>query len=141
MNDLKFSVNSVSRLETCVPELQILAYRSLAIDLIDFAVIWGHRNKEQQNKMYASGKSEKQWPDGKHNKLPSEAMDLAPVINGIISWDPKHHIYLAGIITTVAIEMLGIRIRWGGNWDYDREPITDQNFNDLGHYEILGGYV
>lgn len=138
---LKFSVNSVARLETCVPELQILAYRCLGVGLVDFAVIWGHRNKEQQNKFYKEGKSKIQWPNGKHNKLPSEAMDLAPVINGKISWDPQHHIYLAGVVLTVASEMLRIRIRWGGNWDLDLIPITDQSFNDLGHFEILEGYV
>ncbi len=30
-----------------------------------------------------------------------------------------------------------INIRWGGNWDQDGEPVTDQDFQDLMHYEIV----
>lgn len=136
MNNLKFSVNSIARLDTCEPELQILARRTLSVGLIDFAVVWGHRNKEEQNSFYELGKSQKLFPYSKHNRMPSEAFDLAPVINGKISWDRQHHIYLAGIVLTVATEFLDLKIRWGANWDMDLEPITDHKFRDFGHYEI-----
>ena len=45
-----------------------------------------------------------------------------------------HCCVLAGIILTCAVKR-GIKIRWGGNWDMDSEPITDQDFQDLVHYE------
>lgn len=141
MADLKFSVNSVANLESCVPELRILGHRALGVGLIDFAVIEGHRNKQRQNRLFEAGKSKVSFPFSKHNDLPSLAFDAAPVIEGKISWDPRHCTYLAGVMLTVAHELLGITVRWGGNWDQDIEPITDQDFQDLVHYEIVGGYL
>ena len=137
MSDLKFSVKSISALETCVPQLQILARRTLATGLIDFAILEGHRDKKRQNQLYNDGKSKTLWPISKHNRLASEAFDVAPIINGQVSWKAPHHIYLAGIMLTIGETLLGLRIRWGGNWDQDLEPITDQDFQDLGHYEIF----
>jgi len=32
----------------------------------------------------------------------------------------------------------GLNLLWGGNWDADQVIIDDQNFNDLGHFEIIG---
>jgi hypothetical protein len=32
---------------------------------------------------------------------------------------------------------VGVMIRWGGNWDMDGEPITDQDFQDLVHFELI----
>jgi len=32
-------------------------------------------------------------------------------------------------------KMLEVDLRWGGNWDMDGEPITDQDFQDLVHFE------
>lgn len=37
----------------------------------------------------------------------------------------------------LATVKLGIDIRWGGNWDMDGEPVTDQNFQDLVHFELV----
>lgn len=136
MGNLKFSANSEAQLETCRPELQILARRSLAVSLIDFKVLEGHRDRDRQTALYKAKKSKKLFPHSKHNKMLSEAFDLAPVINGKVSWDPHHHIYLAGIVLTVAQEFLSLTIRWGANWDMDLEPVTDHSFRDFGHYEI-----
>lgn len=41
--------------------------------------------------------------------------------------------YFGGYVCGVADE-LGIAVRWGGDWDGDRE-IRDQSFNDLPHVE------
>ncbi len=136
MSDLKFSIKSISALETCVMQLQILAKRTLATGLIDFAILEGHRNKKRQNELYNDEKSKAIWPLSKHNRVASEAFDAAPVINGKVSWKASHHIYLAGIMTTIGKDVLGLKIRWGGNWDENLIPITDQSFQDLAHYEI-----
>jgi peptidoglycan L-alanyl-D-glutamate endopeptidase CwlK len=42
---------------------------------------------------------------------------------------------LAGVVTGVAHE-LGIKIRWGGDWDQDGEW-KDERFVDMPHYELL----
>ena len=43
---------------------------------------------------------------------------------------------LAGVVH-VAAKDLGVEIRWGGDWDSDFD-MTDQQFNDLAHYELAG---
>jgi len=103
---------------------------------MDFSVLEGHRDKETQNRYYEKGTSKIKWPDGKHNKLPSRAMDLAPYP---IDWSnrPKaiaRFYLLAGVILAVADE-LGIGLRWGGDWDGDWD-LFDQEFDDLGHFEL-----
>jgi peptidoglycan L-alanyl-D-glutamate endopeptidase CwlK len=44
----------------------------------DFSVICGHRSKEDQDKAFAEGHSKLKWPNSKHNKVPSEAVDIVP---------------------------------------------------------------
>ncbi len=133
----QFSNSSKRRLSTVRPDLQLVVREALAMNLIDFVVSEGHRDKETQNRYFDQGKSRLKYPDGKHNKTPSEGIDLVPWIKDHISYDHRHCCVLAGIILTCA-KKLGIDIRWGGNWDMDSEPITDQDFQDLVHYEIIG---
>jgi peptidoglycan L-alanyl-D-glutamate endopeptidase CwlK len=113
---------------------------ALSMGIMDMAVIESIRGKAEQNQYFKLGKSKVQWPNGKHNILKegdkSDAIDVTPVVNGKISWKKEHCLVLAGIILASA-KIIGIEIRWGGNWDMDGEPITDQNFQDLVHYEIM----
>ena len=55
---------------------------------------------------------------------------------GKVSFDKHHCIYLAGLIMALAA-VNRVHLRWGGDWDEDGEPITDQTFNDLVHFEIV----
>ena len=118
--------------------LRLVFKEALATGLIDIAAIEGMRAKTRQNRLFKINKSKVQWPDSKHNVLnPNDlahAVDAAPYVNGKISDNWYHCIYLAGIIQSCG-EKLNIPIRWGGNWDCDGEPITDQDFQDLWHYE------
>ena len=131
-----FGKASMPKYNTLHPDLQVVANDALATEIMDFSIIEGHRGKAEQNRYYDLGKSKVKFPDGKHNKIPSEAMDAAPYINGKISWNKSHCCVLAGIILACAAQQ-GIKLRWGGNWDMDGEPITDQDFQDLVHYEIM----
>lgn len=138
---LKFGKKSLYHLERIHPDLKRVLIKALELNLIDISVIESIRPKETQNRYFTEGKSKVQWPNSKHNienvgEL-SEAFDAAPYVNGI-SWNKDHCIFLAGVILSVS-RMLGVKIRWGGNWDCDLEPITDQDFQDLVHYERIGG--
>ena len=113
-----------------------------AIKQRDFTVLEAFRDEATQNHYFETGRSKLRFPDGKHNKNPSEAVDIAP-------WFPsKPHIRwndieafkaLGNFIIGVGAGM-GIELRWGGdwamnlgtNWDYD-----DQNFNDFPHIELV----
>ena len=67
--------------------------------------------------------------------MPSLAGDIYAWV-GKASWDKNHLILIAGVILSCADE-LGTPLRWGGNWDGDGVIISDQNFIDLPHFELL----
>ena len=136
MVTFKYGYNSEQNLNTCDDRLVLVFRRALELGLMDISIIQGRRGKSEQNRYFTLGKSQVQWPNSKHNPIPSRAVDAAPYIDGKVSWVKEHCIYLAGIVLAVA-KYEGIRMRWGGNWDCDSEPITDQNFQDLVHYELL----
>lgn len=126
------SLSSASRekLNTCHPLLQTLVLE--VIKQFDVTVVYGHRTKEDQDKAFLQGVSKVKWPESKHNKFPSEAVDLAPYP---IDWnDVRRFYYLAGYVRGVA-ERLGIKVRIGADWDGDFD-IKDQNFHDLPHIEL-----
>ena len=132
----RFSTRSKENLATCRQGLQQIADIALMLNLIDFMVIEGHRGSEKQNEYFKEGKSKVPWPLGKHNTNPSCAFDIVPVIDGSLSWNKLHCCVLAGILLAVA-KTVDIKLRWGGNWDMDGEPITDQDFQDLAHFELV----
>lgn len=130
----EFGESSDQQLATLHPKLQVLL--SEAIKYYDFTVLEGFRGEEKQNLAFAQGKSKVRWPEGKHNKQPSEAVDLAPYP---IDWDSKvsslmRFGILAGVIKTCA-EKLGIKVRWGGDWNRNFDP-RDETFHDWGHFEL-----
>lgn len=127
-----YSQNSIIQLSTCEPELQELFYKVLLY--FDNTIIEGFRGEQKQREYFLTGKSKLNWPNGKHNKAPSFAVDAAPFLNGKLSWNTYHCLYFAGSVTAIA-ETMGIKIRYGGDWDMDRVPITDQEWQDLVHFE------
>jgi peptidoglycan L-alanyl-D-glutamate endopeptidase CwlK len=125
-----FSQSSRLKLSTCDSELIRLAMEVLKIH--DCTVLTGFRSEDAQNKLLGEGRSKLTYPFSKHNKMPSQAIDLAPYP---IDWeDEKRFYYFAGIVRGVA-HSLGIRIRWGGDWDSDND-LNDQSFDDLVHFEL-----
>ena len=106
------------------------------IKIRDCAVIEGYRPKEEQDRLYFAGMSKLKWPKSKHNATPSMAVDVVPFP---VNWKDYHSFYhFAGIVKGVAHSM-GLKIRWGGDWDMDND-FRDQNFHDLPHFELIGGF-
>ena len=133
----KFGQRSASNLATAHPDLQRLFNE--VIKTYDCTILCGYRNEEDQNKAYHEGRSKIKYPNGKHNKQPSEAVDVAPWFaeKPNIRWEDKEKFYhFAGYVQAVA-DQLNIKIRWGGNWDSDDE-LHDQTFFDLPHFELGG---
>jgi peptidoglycan LD-endopeptidase CwlK len=131
-----FSATSAGRLATCHPVLQHLFCE--VIKHFDCAILEGHRDRATQNEYFRTGKSRLPWPQGKHCSEPSLAIDAAPYHQGRASYDPRHCLHFAGFVLGIANQM-GIKIRWGGDWDGDNEPVTDQDFQDLVHFELVEG--
>ena len=126
-----FSKTSKERLETCDPRLQALFSR--VIKITDCTILVGHRDQVSQNQAFQEGKSKLKWPESKHNKKPSLAVDASPypIPKG---WERPNFDHFAGVVRAIAW-MLDIPIRWGGDWNRNWDT-SDQQFNDLVHFEI-----
>ena len=125
-----FSERSKKNLLNAHEDLQKICNE--AIKIVDFSVLDTYRDKEKQDYLFNSGLSKLQWPNSKHNKMPSLAVDVVPYP---IDWNDKERFYfLAGIFKAIAFKH-GIILRFGGDWDNDND-FKDQTFLDLGHYEL-----
>jgi peptidoglycan L-alanyl-D-glutamate endopeptidase CwlK len=133
----KFSSQSINRLHTCHPDLQVLFYE--VIKTIDCTILEGYRNEIDQEKAFNAGNSKLHYPNGKHNKSPSFAVDVSPYP---VDWAKINRFYwFAGIVMGLAIKLkeegkITHDIRYGGDWNRDYK-IGDQSFNDLVHFEIV----
>lgn len=127
---MKFSKLSRQRLESCEIRLQDLFNE--VQKTYDCTIICGHRGKEEQDRAVIAGTSKTAWPMSKHNHQPSRAVDVSPTP---LDWNNKESFYhFAGYVLKTA-EVMGIKIRWGGDWDSDHN-LKDQNFFDLPHFEL-----
>lgn len=141
----RFSANSLKRLETCDERLQQVAVRAMAKQIIDFGISYGWRSEREQNALFDARRSKLRWPHSKHNALDvlgepcARAFDAYPYIRDggkgfIPQTDTRYWYFLAGIIHAAA-EEVGVKLRWGGDWDTDTF-YGDQTFDDLGHFEL-----
>jgi len=148
----RFSETSMSKLLTCDQRLQAIFEH--VVGTYDCTIITGHRNMVEQNSHYNAGRSKVVWPNSKHNKSPSLAVDVAPYISGLgipwpkspVNWNdpPQRNTYqkdlaqfyhFAGYVMGIA-DFLDIPLRWGGDWDMDRD-LRDNSFDDLVHFELI----
>jgi len=133
----KFSQESFSKLSTCHMELQTLFYE--VIRHFDCQVLEGFRNEADQNKYFEQGNTQLKWPHGRHNSTPSMAVDVAPYP---LDWkNAKRFYWFAGYVMGIAQRLkdegkMTYSVRFGGDWNSDKD-ITDQNFNDLVHFELV----
>ena len=120
-----FSQRSKDRMKGLHPD--IIAVMELAISRspIDFTVLEGLRSIERQEQLYASGASKTM--NSRH--LTGHAIDVAPLVDGHVSWDwPLYHA-LAPVIKNAARE-LRVSLEWGGDW---------RTFKDGPHWQLSWG--
>ena len=105
------SDKSLQKMVGVKDDLVRVVKRAIEISDTDFAVIEGLRTKERQAYLVKKGASKTM--NSKH--LTGHAVDIAPVIDGKISWDFEHYYALAQAMAKAATE-LGVKVRWGGAW-------------------------
>lgn len=127
----QFSKLSRAKLSTCHPDLQLLFNE--IIKFFDCRIMEGHRDEQAQEQAFRDGKSDKRWPDGRHNSFPSMAVDVYPLPIDFTNTEAFY--YFAGFVKGYAQKM-GIKIRYGGDWDSDND-LKDQKLFDLVHFEIV----
>lgn len=112
---------SRERLATCHPDLQRLIGRaSQGIDrgdlgyalIRDITVLCGHRGQAEQDECVRLGHSKSPWPTSKHNRTPSDAVDVIPYP---VTWDEHEcavlHAYIVGLALGMGIDLHSI------SWD------------------------
>lgn len=143
----KFSEDSLRRLKTCHEIIQEILFKG--IEVIDFAVVEGHRPVDRQQQLYAQGRTA---PGpivtnvdgitivGRHNRVPSEAADCCPWKPNVgLAWkDRESFSVMGGVFLGIASQLnLEYPVRWGGNWD--RDPYFNEKGDnwDLPHLEVM----
>ena len=124
---ITLSPRSLERLSGAHPDLQKVIKRAAAISDLDFTVLEVLRTLERQRQLVAKGASKTM----KSRHLPSadgksRACDIAPMIDGQVSWDWPLYNRLAPIIKQAAVEV-GVSIEWGGDW---------RTFKDGPHWQL-----
>ena len=126
----RFGKKSKERLATCEKDLQMVFNE--VIKYVDCSILEGHRKEDRQNSLYEVGKTKVRYPNGRHNASPSRAVDVTPYP---VDWaDRERQTLFAGFVLGVANQM-GIKLRWGGDWDQDFE-VKDNRFDDFPHFEL-----
>jgi hypothetical protein len=126
----KFGKSSKARLATCDERLQKVFNE--VIKHVDCSILEGHRNEQRQNELYDQGKSKLRYPSGKHNSLPSKAVDAVPYP---IDWQDIERMRAFAFFVKGVAASMGINLRLGADWDGDF-TCKDQSFHDLPHFEI-----
>ena len=118
----RFGKASTKKLDSCNAIIQHVMHESIKTSSFDFTILCGHRSKEQQKKLYAQGRTEPgkivTWTlNSRHNELPSDAIDVAPWIDGSIPWDNEElFIELGNHIKNTAIALGYSEWIWGGDF-------------------------
>ena len=128
----KFGKRSLKSLSTCDKRLQKVFNE--VIKTVDCSVLEGHRHQTRQDALYKEGKTKVKFPHGRHNSLPSRAVDVCPYP---IDWSDRERFHLfSGFVLGIAKSM-GINLRWGGDWNQNWE-VDDNKFDDFPHFELRG---
>jgi peptidoglycan LD-endopeptidase CwlK len=127
----RFSTRSKQRLATCDEQLQVLFNE--VVKHFDCTIIEGYRSRQRQNQAYDAGRSKLKYPQSKHNRKPSLAVDVAPYP---IDWKDIGRFLVFGGYVMATAKQLGMPIRWGGDWNGNWD-LTDQMLFDYPHFELM----
>ena len=116
------SEKSLRRLDGVHPDLVRVVKRAIEITPVDFLVVEGLRTKERQAYLLDAGKS--RTMNSYH--LTGHAVDIAPIVDGKVSWDWKYFHPLADAMKQAAKEF-NVELTWGGSW---------KTFPDAPHFQI-----
>jgi peptidoglycan LD-endopeptidase CwlK len=119
---ITLGARSLSRLQGVHPDLVRVVKRAAELSDLDFTVLEGLRTLERQQQLFKNRAT--RTMNSRH--LTGHAVDLAPLLDGTVSWDwPLYH-RLAKIVKTAgAVE--GVPLVWGGDW---------RTFKDGPHWEL-----
>ena len=119
---MNLTANDIMKLRGVNPDMIKVVNELAKITTIEFRVLEGLRTLARQKQLVASGASKTM----KSRHLTGHAIDIAPMLNGKISWDwPLYH-KLAPLVKKAAANV-GVQIEWGGDW---------RTFKDGPHWQL-----
>lgn len=116
---------SLKRLQGVHPDLDAVVRLAITLTEQDFRVIEGLRTRERQRYLVEKGASKTM--NSRH--LTGHAVDLAPIVDGQVSWDWKHFYPIAEAMKQAA-KIKSVPIEWGGDW---------AKFRDGPHWQLPRG--
>jgi peptidoglycan L-alanyl-D-glutamate endopeptidase CwlK len=126
---MKLNPASEKKLVGVKPALVKLVRRAAELSKQPFMVVQGNRTLAQQKAIYAQGRTKPgpivTWTL-KSSHIGGRAIDYAALVNGKISWNPKHYPAIAKAFKQAAKE-LKTPIIWGGDW---------KKTKDWGHIQL-----
>lgn len=152
-----YGQKSLDQLATVEEKLQRVMKLAIQKSTIDFSILEGARSLERQYNLYAKGRTvaelrsagvptriiaqpaEKKvtWTLQSKHFPPTPGAPGRAVDVGVYPYDPNapEAVYakIKEYVFAAAAE-LGIRIRWGGDWNQNGK--TEHGENDFGHFEL-----
>lgn len=113
-NMFELSQKSLNKLAGVHPDLVKVIKRAIEITPVDFTVIEGLRTKEQQAYYVKKGVSKTM----RSRHLTGHAVDIAPIIDGKVSWNMKDYKPVVDAVKQAALE-LKIPMEHGYDWGWD----------------------
>ena len=132
---------SKERLAGVHPDLVNVVEMAILLTKKDFMVLEGVRTPERQAALYAQGRTKPgqkvTWTlKSNHFKNPQtgygHAVDLVPFP---VDWSHKK-LDVVSKAMFAAADTLGVKIRWGADWDRDGNP-REKGESDSPHFELV----
>ncbi|MGH9858077.1 MAG: M15 family peptidase [Acidobacteriota bacterium] len=129
-----FSRRSQEQLDTC--DVKIKRVFGGIIEVRDCKILEGIRGRSRQIELFISKKSKLDWPNSKHNRVPSQAVDVVPWPFPQEAWEDREFwvewtSWVKGFATGMGVTLIS-----GFDWDNDYD-LRDQKFYDGPHFELV----
>jgi len=131
---------SLEKLRGVEPRLISVVLRAIVLTKQDFSVTCGVRTREEQRKLYAQGRTKPgqvvTWTLNSRHFVDADgfgrAVDLAPYP---LDWNTPSKFDAIAKAMFQAAKDLGVKIRWGADWDQDGKP-RERGESDSPHFEL-----
>ena len=131
----------LQRLDGVVPRLIVVLYEAQKRSPRTFNVgyMGGRRTTQEQNALFKAGGSKKDGYKKLSKHQTGKAIDFVIFEDGNPVWEHSKYWEVAQLMMSISLELFGLKLRSGGDWDQDGIPVNedpDENFADYGHIEI-----
>ena len=126
---MQLGEKSLKELVGVDPRLVAVVKRAIELTEQDFSVHDGIRTLAEQKALLKAGATT--TLNSRH--ITGHAVDLVPFINGKLRWEWPP-IYKIATAMRKAAKELGVKLRWGGNWDVDFTNSTTSPETLVVHY-------